>query len=68
MKLGCRWDTEPPCKEAVVVWRRIILDTAPVAQIGLCTTHAEVFDWAVTRGGITVCQELDKPLTVKVVS
>lgn len=65
MKLGCRWLTDPPCKQNVSSWRRIILDSAPVALIGLCADHTNEFDRAVTRGGLVVDQALGKAVTVR---
>lgn len=65
MKLGCRWEQEPPCKRQVAEYRRIILDITPVTHLGLCRDHADVFDRAVTRGGIHVTEEVGKAVTVR---
>lgn len=65
MKLGCRWDTDPPCKLPVSEYRRIILDVMPVAFVGFCKEHLDVFDRAVSRGGVVVIQEINQPVRVR---
>ena len=62
MKLGCRWEN---CGAQVNEYRRVILDTRPVAYLGLCTDHTEAFDRAVTRGGVEIEERLNEAVTVR---